>query len=425
MKIHRAFNEGAQKVIALMGSMDTKAEEILYAKNHIENHGCRCLIIDVSTRCLNGTHADVKPFQVLAYLGMTEQEFEKLDKVGKIESMSRAAGLCIPRLWQEKLFQGILSLGGGQNAKMAADTMKKLPFGVPKLVASSLICGNRKLEQYAGTKDMVMVHTVADMEGLNMVTISVIQNICNAMIGMVQGWKETVTDMNKIRIAVTTLGITSDGAAGIYRSLPKEAFEVTCFHANGVGGRCMEELVETDAFDMVLDMTLHEITCELLGGYCTGSNDRLKKAVEKRLPLIVLPGAVDVIDYYVESANERMPVAWENRKFVFHNSHVVHAKVTENEAERLAEVVAERLNGAKAPVTVVLPLKGFSSESGPGGKLYAPGVDRAFIRRIKETLNADIKVREVDGNINDPKCQSVIVEEIVSISSRTLKVGAG
>ncbi|MHB8064367.1 MAG: Tm-1-like ATP-binding domain-containing protein, partial [Ruminiclostridium sp.] len=412
-RVEMLFSEQS-KTIALLGSLDTKSDEILYAKALIERGGCTCLIIDMSTRCLSQKQPGISPYQLLKNSGISEEAFAKLDKSEKVESMREAVELMLLELYVQHRFNGVLSIGGGQNARMAADAMKKLPFGVPKLLASSLMCGNRTMEQYIGTRDMMVVHTVADMEGLNIVTKTVIQNVCNAMIGMVTKKESILTSENKIKVAVSALGITSEGVRGICARLPEEYFETTCFHANGVGGRCMEELIDEDAFDLVLDMTLHEITCELFGGYCTGANDRLLKAVEKQLPMIVVPGAIDMIDYYVEKGESGSEIL-QGRSFVYHNSSIVHVKIRKEEALQLAETIAERLNRGKAQIVVILPHGGFSSESAPDASLYSPDIDEAFIRKMKESLKEEIRIVEVAGNINSTECQNTIMEEIIKI----------
>ena len=251
--------------IALIASLDTKLQETLYAKHEIESCGGQGLIIDISTKTLVDAGAAVGPADILARYGMTWEEFGPLDKAQSIETMSNALTAVMPALYAEGLFDAVISIGGGQNARMAAAAMKSLPFGVPKIVASSLACGRRTMEQYVGDKDIMVVHTVADISGLNYTTKTVIHNVCHAALGMLQHQRQVTPDSRK-KIAATMLGITSKGVEGALRLLPDGTYEKTCFHANGVGGRCMEKLIEEGAFDLIADMTLHELTCEVLGG---------------------------------------------------------------------------------------------------------------------------------------------------------------
>lgn len=417
MKSEELLRNEFRNTIAIMGSVDTKEEEILYARKTIESGGCKSLIIDMSTLDISGKLPGIGPLQILAEFGVTQEAFRNMTKPEKVEHMRMAVEALLPRLYKEQKFQGVISIGGGQNARMAADAMKKLPFGVPKLLASSLICGERTLEQFIGTKDMLVMHTVADMEGLNVVTKTVIQNACNAIIGMVTRRKSIAAPVCKTRIAITTLGITTEGAHGVRSQLPEEDYEVTCFHANGVGGRCMEELMSEKIFDMIVDMNLHEIACEQFGGYSRGANCRLEKTIAQEVPLLVIPGAVDMLDCFMEEGEN--PEKYGNgRKYVFHNTHILHMKTTREEVVQLAEVIAKRLNQGMQPITVILPHGGFSSETAPGQPLYDPEVDEAFIEVLKRELKKEIRVLDVPGNINGPDCQNAIVQEIKNISQK-------
>ncbi|WP_320128544.1 Tm-1-like ATP-binding domain-containing protein [uncultured Sphaerochaeta sp.] len=404
------------KKIALMASLDTKLDETLYAKGIIERNGCQAVVVDISTKNILEGKSDIGPVEILQCAGISWQEFDSLDKANRIDTMAEAIIKFMPELYFHHGFDGIVSIGGGQNARMAAAAMKELPFGVPKILASSLACGKRTMEQYVGTKDIMVMHTVADIFGLNDITRTVITNACNAMTGMVSNDAHSKqSTMGKTRLAATALGITSKCIEGVLNQLPDSKFEKTCFHANGVGGRCMEEAIENDRFDLVIDANLHEITCEMLGGYCTGSQGRLLKAIEKRVPLIVVPGALDMLDFFIDEEGKGLPSNISERKTVYHNSSIAHTKVFPEEAKVLAETVCSRLNRAESPVTLILPLKGFCEAAAPGGGMYYPQTDEMFISTFKKNLKKEIKIVEVDCNINDVVCQKAIIAEVMQL----------
>jgi uncharacterized protein (UPF0261 family) len=340
---------------------------------------------------------------------MAWEEFEPLGKAESIEAMSRALSAVVPQLYNEGRFDGVVSIGGGQNARMAACAMKALPFGVPKIIASSLACGKRIMEQYVGDKDIMVVHTVADISGLNYITRSVINNVCHAAAGMLQYRRSLEKDGRK-KLAATMLGITSKGVEGALKLLPDDKYEKTGFHANGVGGRCMENLIRENVFDIVADLSLHEITCEVLGGYSAGAKNRLTAAAGCGVPMVVAPGGLDMLDFFTEGDSLLEEVA--RRKKVFHNSSIVHTKIYKDEAEKLAGVVAERLNRSKAPVALILPHNGFCEASAKGGPMHDPEADEAFIGRVKSLLKKEVKVVEVAGNINSEECQQAVAEAV-------------
>lgn len=401
--------------IALIASLDTKLNETLYAKDEIERCGCRAVIIDISTKTFFDAGAAVTPPEILARFGMTWEEFDSLDKAQSIETMSNALIQTISQYYEEGLFDAVISIGGGQNARMAAAAMKTLPFGVPKIIASSLACGKRTMEQYVGDKDIMVVHTVADISGINSITETVILNVCHAAAGMLCQQKKPKPNQKK-KVAATMLGITSKGVEGALQILPDDSFEKICFHANGVGGRCMETLIQSGAFDLILDMTLHEITCEALGGYCTGASGRLSAAIEQKIPMVVLPGAIDMLDFYIDEDGRGLPDDIDRRKKVFHNSSIAHTKIYKEEAIRLAEILADRLNQTTAPVCLILPDEGFCEAAAKGGPMYDPEVDRVFIETVKSLLKQEIQVIDVSGNINSAACQQAAARALMALA---------
>ena len=167
------------KTIALIASLDTKKKETLYAASVIQKQGFSTYIIDISTKNLVDG-ADITPVEILKRYGIEWEDFDPLGKAASIDVMSKAAAFVLPQLYAEGKFDVVISIGGGQNAKMAAMAMKTLPFAVPKIVASSLACGSRTMEQYVGDKDIFVMHTVADISGLNSITKTVIQIVCSA-----------------------------------------------------------------------------------------------------------------------------------------------------------------------------------------------------------------------------------------------------
>jgi uncharacterized protein (UPF0261 family) len=402
--------------VALIASLDTKFQETMFAKEEILRCGCQPVVIDISTKTLADRGADIGPEEILKEYGMSWEEFDPLGKAESIETMCKALAKAMPVFYSQGRFDGVISIGGGQNARMAAAAMKPLPFGVPKIVASSLACGKRTMEQYVGDNDIMVMHTVADISMLNYTTKTVIYNVCHAVVGMLQHCQEVAPDSRK-KVAATMLGITSKGVEGTLRLLPDDTFEKTCFHANGVGGRCMESLIRAGKFDLVLDMTLHELTCEVLGGYCTGAHNRLSAAIQQGIPMVVVPGALDMLDFFIDEEGNGLPKDIDRRKKIYHNSSICHTKIYKEEAIQLAQVLAQRLNQATAPVTLVLPDGGCCEAAAKGGPMYDPEVDQTFIATIKPLLKKEIKVIDVPGNINDEACQKAIAAALMEMAS--------
>jgi uncharacterized protein (UPF0261 family) len=400
------------KTIGLIASLDTKSAEILFAKELIEKRGMKTFVIDISAKNPRKDLAELASPEILKACGIQWEDFDTKDRAARIELLSESLAAVIPDYYRKGCFDGILSIGGGQNARMAAGAMRNLPYGVPKLIVSPLISGKRELEQYVFDKDVLVMHSVADFSGLNSMTRMIIVNVVNAAAGMTESFTPFRKTPDKKVVGISLMGITSRGAVSAMEVLEAKGLETMGFHANGTGGRCFENLILSGVIDAALDMNLHELTCEQFGGYCTGANNRLVTAGEKGIPLVFVPGGVDVIDYYVA---EHIPPRFDERQKIYHNAHVCHTKIFPEEAERLGKVVAERLNASKGPGAVVLPQKGFCEAGAPGGKLHNPETDGIFTDSLTRNLDSRIAVKTVDANINDPVCARICADTLVDL----------
>lgn len=401
-----------EKTILFISSMDTKKEEIGLAAKIARESGCHTLVLDTSTKTILPNAGDISPLEVLGHSGITWEEFEQMGKGLRIETMAKAVIPFVKKLWQEGKFDGVMSIGGGQNSKMAADAMKELPYGIPKLIVSTLASGKRTFDMYMGNRDIVVMHSVIDIAGVNSITKMIINNAVAAMVGMVNHSVGLVKEKEKKCVAATMLGITTKGATAVMSAMEELGCETIGFHANGVGGGSMEKLVDEDYFDLILDMNLHEITCEFFGGFCSGAYQRLYMASEKGVPQIVVPGAIDVLDYGVTLENRKSVLECvKDRQYYFHNAGIIHSKIKKDEAEKLGLVVAERLNRASGPLKVILPLGGFCEAGAEGKELCNKEVDQMLITSIEKFLKPTVDVIEVDANINDQEFSDVVIEE--------------
>ncbi|MBR2801335.1 MAG: Tm-1-like ATP-binding domain-containing protein [Erysipelotrichaceae bacterium] len=401
------------KTIAIIESLDTKLEESVFARDLINEQGFHTLLIDNSTWNMDVGLGDISPLEVLAENGMDRETFLTFNKPEKIAAMAEALKVLLLRLYREGKIDGVMSVGGGQNGSMAAPAMKALPFGFPKVLSSALACGTRQMEQFVGEKDIFVVPTVADISGLNPITKTLIRSVCAAIMGLVEHAHTYEQEGGHKIIAATMLGETTKGTEETLRLIKEGTdYESVVFHANGVGGRCMEALIEEGKIDAVLDYTLHELVCEAFGGYCAGAKDRLLKSLEYELPTLVVPGGLDMNDYYNEETGAYLPKGFASRKAILHNPQIWHAKVTEEEILTLVKVVCERLASAKKPVTLVVPARGCcqttQQDSGP---IADPAIDELMVSEFRKQCPANVKLVVVDTHINDPAFAAVAAKE--------------
>jgi uncharacterized protein (UPF0261 family) len=200
-----------------------------------------------------------------------------------------------------------------------------------------------------------------------------------------------------------------DHARGI---LEREGFEVLVFHATGTGGKTMEALIRSGYIVGVLDMTTTEWADEICGGVLGAGPDRLSAAGEKGLPQVVVPGCIDMCNFW---APETIPEKYKGRLFYHWNPNVTLMRTTPEENALLGKIFAEKLNGATGPVAVLIPMRGFSQLDLAGKPFYWPEASEAFLHALKANLQADIPIREIDADINDPAFSSQAAETLLGM----------
>lgn len=250
-----------------------------------------------------------------------------------------------------------------------------------------------------------MMHSVGDIEGLNQLTVRILNNAAGAIAGMVT--MEAPSRPKQPTVAVTMFGVTTPAVKAIRQQLEARGFEVLVFHATGSGGRAMEALVEQGVVEGVIDLTTTEIADEVVGGVFSAGPERLKAAVRKGVPQVIAPGALDMVNF---GPLDTVPERFKGRNLYVHNPQVTLMRTTPEENARFAELMAANLEGADPRrVTVCLPLKGFSAIDREGAVFADPEADRAFVETLKRRLPPGLPVVEVDAHIND----QAFVDEVV------------
>ncbi len=387
-----------EKTIAIIASLDTKEAEVAFVKEMIEKQGCKTFIIDVGAKESESIVPHIRAEDVARAAGR-EWNGYCVPKHEMILGLMEGIAALMPELYAGGNFDAVLSIGGAQNTVIGVNAMKALPVGLPKLMVSTIACGQRTFESFVGTKDIALMPSIADISGVNNLTRTILSNAAAAIVGMAKhAGIPFKSGQQELIIGATLMGVTNTGVAEAVKLVEKAGFQVISFHSTGVGGRAMEEFIQEGTIGAVMDLSLHEITSEMFEkGFSTGAYDRLTAACNAGIPQVVAPGGVDFIDFY---ANE-LPQDLNTRQYIYHNSNIVHVKLMVHEIVRVGEIIAERLNKSRGPVTVLIPLRGLRQNTSPGEALYAPEVDNAFIKVLRRGLRREIKIVDVDANIND------------------------
>lgn len=383
--------------IAILGTMDTKGDEHAFVAGLIRQRGHQVLVIDVGTLGEPRLKPDIARSEVAAAAGVDLTALvAKKDRGEAVTAMSRGAPVVLAKLAAEKRIDGVISLGGGGGTAIATAAMRALPIGFPKLMVSTLASGN--VAPYVGVKDIVMFPSVVDVAGLNRISRQLLARAAGAICGMAETQPPTVAD--KPIIVASQFGNTTPCIEHAKKLLEAAGYEVIVFAATGTGGRTMESLVETGLVAGVLDVTTTEWADELVGGVLTAGPTRLEAAARRGVPAVVSTGCLDMVNF---GTPDSVPAKFAGRNFYQHNPQVTLMRTTPDENAQLGKVIAEKLNRSIGPVTVLLPLRGGSVISAPGGPFHDAAADTALFSALKAGLRKDIPVRELDCNVNDLK----------------------
>ena len=393
-----------KKTIIILGAMDTKGLEFSYLNEHLKGKGFNTIVVDAGTRGRPLLQPDIDRDKVAAAAGATVEEVAHAGGEAKaMETMSQGAIKVAEKLYHSGKLDGIISLGGSLGTSLGTAVMRALPFGVPKVMVSTMASGDT--HDYVGTKDIAMIYSVTDIIGLNRLTKRVLANAAGAIEGMVASdiGHQPAT---KPLIALTALG-TQRCVLEAKDILEQKGYEAVIFHTVGSGGRSFEATIEEGLVDGVLDLTTNELTNNLFGGTLDAGPSRLEAAGKKGIPQVIGPGIIDIIDFPVEA----VPQNFRDRKLIKHNPFLVVAPLNKDEMALVATVMAEKLNKATGPTAVIMPNKGFSPGGKKGRPFHDPERDEFFIKTLKENLRPDITFVEVDAYINDP----IVAEKATSL----------
>ncbi|MGE5254614.1 MAG: Tm-1-like ATP-binding domain-containing protein [Planctomycetaceae bacterium] len=403
------------KTILLLGTMDTKEEELLFCRELILRRGFKVLLLDAGILRDPRTAPDVTRQEVARAAGVADLKgLLALGDKGKcIETMIRGVTAKTRELLRQGEFHGILGMGGGQGTDICASAMRSAPRGMPKFLVSTIASGKATFGPYVGTKDITLMHSIVDLQGLNFATRRILANAVGAICGMVGASEEADMKPRGIPVALSMLGTTTPGALRIKALLERRGYEVVAFHQNGTGGIAMEEMIREGAFRGVLDLNLHEIGDRFVGGlHSDPHKERLEAAGEMGIPQVIAPGS---INYAVWGPFPTLAGELRSRKYIIHNPNLTLVRLSPEELRGVGKLTAEKINRARGPVRVFIPLRGFSFPDRESLPHWEPEGNRAFIESLKARLRPSIPLQELDAHINDPEFIDPVTDAFLSM----------
>ena len=393
------------KNVVLIGTLDTKGPEFAYVRDRLRELGLETTVADVGILGEPlGITPDVDHAEVARHGGTTIEALQNAGSRGKaVEGMREAVKALTRKLYQDGRLDAIFSMGGAEGAVMGAAAMMELPVGVPKVLLSPIASGKHYFDPLVGTSDIMVVHTVVDILGLNPIACTVFDNAAAALKGLVENGHRSLLEpeAGERYVAVTMLGNTTKAVMALKDRLAEHGFEAVIFHSNGVGGPAMEELAEMGQFVGVIDFTTNETNDPMVGGIHDGGPERLARVGRLGLPQVIVPGCIDFSVFH----SGAIPEALEGRPVYDHNPEYTLVRTSREEMVQLGHLFAERLSEATGPLVVAVPTEGLSIPSTPDGVFWNPESDAAFLDTLREDLGArrpDVRIETYKHHVNDP-----------------------
>jgi uncharacterized protein (UPF0261 family) len=405
------------KNVVIIGTLDTKGPEIAYLSNRIRSLGLQTTVIDSG---ILGEPLEIVPeisrAEAATYAGTTIEALQNAGSRGKaVEGMRQALKVLTLELYKSGQLQAITCLGGAEGAVMGAAAMMQLPVGVPKVLVSPIASGKHYFDPLVGTSDIMVVHSIVDILGLNPIATTVFDNVAAAICGLVEhGHELEKPSPEDLYVAVTMLGNTTRAVMALKDRLAEQGYEAVIFHSNGVGGPAMEELAEAGQFVGVIDFTTNETYDPMTGGIHDGGPDRLKRVGLLGLPQVIVPGCIDFSVFHAGSIPEEL----QDRPVYDHNPEYTLVRASHEEMIALGHLFAERLNLARGPLVIAVPTQGLSIPNVPDGPFWDPAADAAFLATLKAEIQPETQVISFERHVNDPQFGLEVADLFINLMSK-------
>ncbi|PTR11823.1 MULTISPECIES: Tm-1-like ATP-binding domain-containing protein [unclassified Novosphingobium] len=389
--------------VLLVITQDTKEEEARFTRAALEAAGVRVVHLDPSVRRTLGG-AEIAPEDVAAAAGMTIAEVRALGHEGKCQAAMIKGAIAAAHAWDAREpISGILAIGGSMGSALAGALMQTFPYGLPKLIVSTMASGFTK--PYMGIKDIAMMNAVTDISGLNTISRDVFGNAARAVAGMARGYDRNAPAERPL-VLITTLGTTEASVRRIREALERDGCEVMVFHSSGAGGPTLDGLAQAKDVALVLDLSQTEILDHLMGGLADSGPDRGKAALARGIPTILAPGNADfIIAGPIDAARAQFP----GRRYHEHNPQLTAVRTTIEDLRKLADHLAANVRDAQGPVHVLTPLHGFSNHDSPAGHIMDRSVPGPFAQYLREVMPPHVPVTAVDAHFNDEAFSDAVI----------------
>jgi uncharacterized protein (UPF0261 family) len=412
--------------VLVIGTFDTKADELGALADEIESLGGTAILLDTSAR-----HAErpadrflrgrrfIDQNQVAEAAGSTCAAISDLPRGEAVSALRAGVSSLLRELLDGDEIDGAVCMGGA-GTHIAGPGLQELPLGFPKLIVSPLASGSRTFGTYVGLRDVTVMHSVADIIGVNTVTSPIYRSAAGYIYGAALAYSNSAgspvaADSAADRVASVAVSMNGNTTPALMRArthLEERGIQFVAFHANGTGGRALEDTVRSGRVSAVLDYTTTELGGHLVGGLMDPGPERMESAGRAGLPQVLVPGCIDFI---TSGPLEEAKAAFPDRTYFGHNPELTLVRLTPDEMAMLGKVFAQKANLATGPTKVIVPMGGFSVPDAPGQPFWDPAADQAFVTALRDELADRVELTVLDHHINDPAFIDYVLDALIAL----------
>ena len=408
-----------QPIIAILATINTKSKEAHFIANVLKRAGATPWIVDLSMRPHNLPADDITGEQVARLAGTSWLALDGYVRQQAAAVMVEGGTKLLLEKYTKGDLAGAIGIGGANGTNLVCSIMRSLPYLVPKVMVST-VAGTAAVQWYVAESDIVMYPSIGDIS-LNRITTAIMENAANAVAIAAKNWvaRRQAQTTKAPLVAVSSFGGTAGCVERVSQRLETLGYEVILFHASGVGGKSLERLSISGELAGVVDVTTHELTDLVVDGVYSAGEKRMTGAGAAGLPQVIVPGAIDHANFWVGQVPDR----YKTREFFQYNAQNLLMRTNTDEFRTLGEEFAKRLNAAKGPICILIPLEGFSEHSrrracnlngddtGPWKRSHDY---RVFVDSLRSNLKSG-QIEELPLHVNDNAFADACIDAFVKI----------
>jgi uncharacterized protein (UPF0261 family) len=411
----------SRPIIAVLATIDTKSNEARFVADVLTSAGATPWIVDLSMKPHTVSAADVFGAQVAEAAGVSWQALNARSRQEATAVMVEGGTSILLERYAKGAIAGAIGVGGANGTNLVCSILRALPYLLPKVMIST-VAGTAAVQWYVAESDIAMYPSIGDVS-LNRITRAVMENAANAVAIAAINWvarREVNADHSPL-VAVSSFGGTAACVERVSRRLQTLGYEVILFHASGVGGKSLERLASSGELAGVVDVTTHELADLVVDGVYSAGAARMTGAGAAGLPQVIVPGAIDHSNFWVGQVPER----YRTREFFQYNAQNLLMRTDAEEFRQLGAEFAKRLNAARGPIRILIPVEGFSEhtkrhardlQGNDKGPWKVPGDYRIFVDSLKRDLMS-AEIEELPLHINDNAFADACVDAFFAIAT--------